>query len=94
MALTFVTSLLRIASPSGWTIAEWSVIRDAAFSVVRARVALGARVLALLVDARCVNGTIRVVGAFDLRHRLLVTVDERISNQVCGAGTRGFVVSR
>lgn len=66
MVLTFVASLLRVASPSWWTIAEWSVVGDTAFSVVCARVAFGAWVLALFVDARRVNGAVRVVSAFDL----------------------------
>lgn len=81
MSLTFVASNLRIASPTRRTSAPRMMLDHVAFGVVCAWIALGARILAHLIDAGQSGGAFTVAGAFGLRSiRLNETIDEWIAN--------------
>lgn len=91
--LTFrlVTLDLRIASPSLRAHAQRTVRQSATFGISGAWITIGTWILALLVDAGPVAGTLRIHRTLRRDHRLAVTVLERISHHSDRAGANRLV---
>lgn len=90
--LTSEALVLWVTSPSLWAIAQRTVVGDATLGISSARIALGTRILATLIDTGLVARAFRIAAALHGRDWFLVAVDEWIADHVVGATADGAMV--